>query len=69
VSNFSIEELQEAQKHTQNKIVANQIEYNLITRDVGEFQNCTNIESEVIPYCQRNNITVVAYRPIERGML
>jgi diketogulonate reductase-like aldo/keto reductase len=27
------------------------------------------MESEIIPYCQENNIFVMAYRPIERGFL
>ena len=33
VSNFSVEQIKEAQKCTKNKIVANQIEYNLLVRD------------------------------------
>lgn len=27
------------------------------------------MESEIIPYCQENDIIVMAYRPIERGFL
>lgn len=69
VSNFNVKQLKEAQSHTKNKIVANQIEYNLVTRTVGEFESCTHIESETIPYCQNNDIIIVAYRPIERGVL
>ena len=69
VSNFNLEQLQEAQKHTKNKIVANQLEYNLLTRETSWFETCTNIESEIIPYCQDNDIIVIAYRPIERKLL
>ena len=35
VSNFSVKQIKEAQKYTKNKIVANQIEYNLLVRDTG----------------------------------
>jgi len=33
VSNFSVESLKEATSYTQNKIVANQVHYNLIFRE------------------------------------
>lgn len=69
VSNFNVNQLHQAQKYTKNKIVANQIEYNLVTRDAWEFKTCNKIESEIIPYCQENNILVIAYRPIERKVL
>ncbi|MDD4332748.1 MAG: aldo/keto reductase [Patescibacteria group bacterium] len=75
VSNFSVEQMQEAQKYFKNKIVANQIPYNLATRNVNLDRNtnnlgsCINMESEIIPYCQKNNIIIMAYRPIERGFL
>lgn len=61
VSNFNIEQLKEAQKHAKNKIVANQIEYNLLVRN--------KIESEIIPYCQKNDIMIIAYKPLARGEL
>jgi len=67
VSNFSVEQLKEAQKYSKNKIVANQIEYNLITRNNGE--NNINVESEIIPYCQKNGIIVIAYRPLAKGKI
>lgn len=75
VSNFSVAQMEEAQKYSTNKIIANQIPYNLATRNVNLTRNinrvggCTNMESEIIPYCQKNNIIVMAYRPIERGFL
>jgi diketogulonate reductase-like aldo/keto reductase len=67
VSNFSVEQLKEAQKYSKNKIVANQIEYNLITRNNGE--NNSNVESEIIPYCQKNEVMVIAYRPLAKGKI
>ncbi|MFH2032482.1 MAG: aldo/keto reductase [Bacteroidota bacterium] len=75
VSNFSVEQMQEAQKYSMNKIVANQIPYNLATRNINLDRNtnnvgsCINMESEIIPYCQENDIIIMAYRPIERGFL
>jgi len=67
VSNFSVEQIEEAQKHAKNKIVANQIEYNLLTRNRGQFTN--DMESEIMPYCQKNGIMVIAYRPLANGEL
>ncbi len=69
VSNFSVEQMKEAQKHSKNKIVANQIPYNLNTRNKCHISGCINMESEIIPYCQENGIIIMAYRPIERGFL
>lgn len=67
VSNFSKKQLQEAQEHTKNKIVANQIEYNLMVRNKGDWN--VNMESEIIPYCQANDILVIAMRPFARGQI
>jgi diketogulonate reductase-like aldo/keto reductase len=67
VSNFSVEQMKEAQKHAKNKIIANQIEYNLLTRNRGQFTN--DMESKIIPYCQKNDIMVIAYRPLAKGEL
>lgn len=69
VSNFTVSALKEAQNHSKNKIVANQIEYSLITRNKGRYSNNKNMESQTIPYCQKNGIIIVAERPIERGIL
>lgn len=61
VSNFSKKQMMDAQMALDNsKIVANQIEYNLITRDP---------EKDIIPYCNENNIMVIAYRPLVKGEL
>ena len=67
VSNFSVEQIEESQKHAENKIVANQIEYNLSTRNRGQFTN--DMESKIIPYCQKNGIMIIAYRPLAKGEL
>jgi diketogulonate reductase-like aldo/keto reductase len=69
VSNFSVKQLKEAQQYTKNKIIVNQIPYSLSTRNHCYISQCRNMESEIIPYCQENDIIVMAYRPIERGLL
>ncbi len=61
VSNFSVDEMREAQAAMPNvPIVANQILYNLRRRSA---------ERDVIPYCRRNDITVIAYSPLHEGAL
>ena len=61
VSNFSVGELQEAQRAaTKYPIVSNQVLYNLKQRD---------IERELLPYCQENHVTVMAYTPLADGSL
>jgi diketogulonate reductase-like aldo/keto reductase len=67
VSNFNAEQLAEAQTHTKYGLVANQVEYNLLTRDKGKWNNGT--ESEVLPYCKKNGIMFIASRPFAKGML
>lgn len=59
VSNFSLAQLKEAQSVTENKIVSNQVRYNLVDR---------RIERELMPYCHKNNVTIIAYSPLARGM-
>ena len=61
VSNFSVRQLTEARSAmTKYPIVSNQVLYNLKRRD---------IEPELIPYCQQNNIMVLAYTPLADGSL
>jgi diketogulonate reductase-like aldo/keto reductase len=72
VSNFSAEQIKEAQQYTKYKIVANQIEYNLLTREEGSGPIpyfTVNMESKIIPYCQKNNMVVIAYQPLAGGQL
>lgn len=61
VSNFSVEEMAEAQAAMQNNaLVSNQILYNLRRR---------RAERDVIPYCLKNDIAVIAYSPLHEGAL
>ncbi len=69
VSNFTVAQLKEAQKCSRHRIVANQIEYSLLTRNQGRYAGNHDMESGTIPYCQKNNILIMAERPIERGLL
>ncbi len=53
VSNFSVSQLRQAQAAMQhNAIVSNQVLYSL---------NCRDIEQELLPYCQAQDITIMAY--------
>jgi diketogulonate reductase-like aldo/keto reductase len=57
VSNFSAELMEEAQSHTKNKIVANQVHYNLVFRR-------PEVDG-VLEYCQKNGVMLVAWRPLQ----
>lgn len=60
-SNFSTRQLQEAQQAMRkHPIVSNQVLYNLVDRE---------IEEELLPYCQQNSVTIIAYSPLDRGGL
>ena len=60
VSNFSVQEMEEAQAAlAKSRIASNQVEYSLTER---------SIEPDVLPYCQANAITVIAYSPLARGL-
>ena len=60
VSNFSVAQMQAAQKALgKHPLVSNQVRYNLIDR---------TIEAEVLPYCQANGITVIAYSPLAKDL-
>ncbi|PUA31128.1 MAG: aldo/keto reductase [Candidatus Terraquivivens tikiterensis] len=61
VSNFSVSELEEAMASlAREEIVSNQVEYSLLER---------GIERDMIPFCERERITVIAYSPLARGKL
>ena len=61
VSNFSVEDMMEAQSAMQNNpIVSNQILYNLRRR---------RAERDVIPHCLAHDIMVMAYSPLHEGAL
>jgi diketogulonate reductase-like aldo/keto reductase len=59
VSNFSVKQTREAQDVlSKNQLAANQVEYSLVNRSV---------EEDLLPYCAREQITIIAYSPIARG--
>lgn len=60
VSNFSVKKLNKAQSYLKHKIVVNQIEYNLLKRSP---------EKNLLNYCQKNNILIIAYQPFAGGKL
>jgi len=61
VCNFSVELLEEARSClAKQELISDQIEYNLIRRDA---------EDNLLPYCESNNLVVIAYRPIAHGGL
>lgn len=61
VSNFSVAQMEEAQRYLKNnRIVANQVEYSLFYR---------KIEKDLLPYCEKTGITVIAYSPLARGSI
>ncbi|MFH6958953.1 aldo/keto reductase [Flavobacterium aquidurense] len=58
VSNYSLSQVQEAQKTIQ--LASNQVPYSMLNRA---------IESDLIPYTTAENIGIIAYSPMERGLL
>ena len=61
VSNFAVRDLEEASTHlSRTEIVSNQLRYNLLQR---------NVEEEVLPYCKKEKITVLAWSPLAQGAL
>jgi diketogulonate reductase-like aldo/keto reductase len=61
VSNFSLDQMIEANSVlAKSEIAASQVNYSLIHRKV---------ERDVIPYCQQNDIAVLAYYPLGHGLL
>lgn len=61
VSNFSVGQLRAAQAAmTKHPVVSNQVLYNLNSRE---------IEDDLLPYCQQQNVTIIAYTPLDDGRL
>jgi aryl-alcohol dehydrogenase-like predicted oxidoreductase len=61
VSNFAVRDLREARSHlSRADIVSNQVLYNMLQR---------NVEAEVVPYCRREGIAILAWSPIGKGIL
>jgi diketogulonate reductase-like aldo/keto reductase len=61
VSNFNIKQLEEAQFFSENKIVVNQVQLNLFFREPEK--------NGIVEYCQKNNTMVMAWKPVQSGML
>lgn len=61
VSNFAVRDLEEARAILpRSEIVSNQVRYNLVQRD---------IEDEVVPYCNKSGIEILAWGPLGQGAL
>ncbi|MFD3001291.1 aldo/keto reductase [Pontibacter toksunensis] len=58
VCNYSVAQMQEAEKYV--KLVSNQVPYSMVKR---------NIEADVVPYCIEKDKAILAYSPLERGLL
>jgi len=61
VSNFAVRDLEEARAYlSRAEIASNQVRYNMLQREV---------EAEVVPYCRREGIGILAWSPIGKGVL
>jgi len=61
VSNLSLTELKKARKAaSEGKIVSLQVEYNLFDR---------TIEDAILPYCEKEGMTTIAYSPLDQGKI
>jgi aryl-alcohol dehydrogenase-like predicted oxidoreductase len=61
VSNFAVRDLKEAQSYlSSTDIVSNQLRYNMVQRE---------IEYEVLDYCKKKKMTVIAWSPLAQGIL
>jgi aryl-alcohol dehydrogenase-like predicted oxidoreductase len=58
VCNYDAAQMSEAEKYV--KLVSNQVPYSMVKRD---------IEAELIPYCIEHGKSIIAYSPLERGLL
>ncbi len=61
VSNFSVEQMKEAQDSlSHEKIVSNQVQFSLVD---------TSVEARILPYCQKQGLTLIAYSPLGQGII
>ncbi|WP_347070008.1 aldo/keto reductase [Flavobacterium sp. WV_118_3] len=58
VSNYTVSQLEEAQKSV--PLASNQVAYSMLNR---------SIETDLVPYSLDKNIGIIAYSPMERGLL
>ncbi|KKR18330.1 MAG: Aldo/keto reductase [candidate division CPR2 bacterium GW2011_GWC1_41_48] len=61
LSNVTPNRFKEAQKYSDHKIVCNQVHYNLQYREVED--------KKVLSFCQDNDVMLVAWRPLQKGLL
>jgi len=60
VSNFLVERFKRAQELCKHKIVANQVHYNLASREP---------ENGLLEFCQKNDVMLIAWRPLAKGAI
>jgi aryl-alcohol dehydrogenase-like predicted oxidoreductase len=58
VSNYNVDQMKQAHKVIPQ--ASNQVPYSMVNR---------GIENDMVPYCQENNIGILAYSPLQRGLL
>lgn len=58
VSNYSVDQVAEARKSV--NIASDQVSYSMLNR---------SIESDLVPYAQENDLGIIVYSPMERGLL
>ncbi|MDB5110168.1 MAG: aldo/keto reductase [Mucilaginibacter sp.] len=58
VCNYDASQMAEAEKYI--NLVSDQVPYSMVNR---------SIEEELVPYCLENNKSILAYSPLERGLL
>lgn len=58
VCNYNVEQMTEAAKYT--NLLSNQVPYSMVKR---------NIESDVVPHVLEKGLAILAYSPLERGLL
>lgn len=58
VSNYSVDQVKEARERV--NVVSNQVSYSMLNR---------SIESDLIPYALEKDLGIIAYSPMERGLL
>jgi diketogulonate reductase-like aldo/keto reductase len=61
VCNMTPNRFNEAQKHTKNKLVCNQVHYNVQYREIEK--------TGVLKQCQNDDVMLVAWRPLQKGTL
>lgn len=58
VSNYNVQQMQEAEKTI--KLASNQVPFSMVNR---------GIENELVPHCIEHHKSILAYSPMERGLL